>query len=206
MRLDVKFRVRFYGNTRKEHRNGKEFVKWEGGQEVEAVAYDTAVPGFKTANCNTLRLWKSFPSEEFDFDSFNKGNYHNALEDKDQAAYITSVLYPNDSTEGGKELRLKQEYFFSSATIQNVVQRFDRLNKPWGEFPETNVVQLNDTHPTLAAIELLRILIDEKGIEYREAFNIVKKTFNYTNHTVLPEALEKWSVDIFGRILPRHLE
>ena len=202
MRLDTKFNVKFYGYVKEV--NGRKV--WEGGEDVVAVAYDTAVPGFNTFNCNTLRLWKSFPSEEFDFDSFNKGDYHSALDSRNQASYITSVLYPNDSTMSGKELRLKQEYFFSSATIQNILRRFSRLDLPWSEFPNSNVIQLNDTHPTLALVELLRILIDVHQLGYREAFNIVCRTFNYTNHTVLPEALEKWGVDIFEKLLPRHLE
>ena len=202
MRLDTKFKVRFYGHVKEV--NGRKV--WEGGEEVIAVAYDTAVPGFDTFNCNTLRLWKSFPSEEFDFDSFNKGDYQSALDNRNQASYITSVLYPNDSTMSGKELRLKQEYFFSSATIQNIVRRFRRMEKPWSEFPKSNVIQLNDTHPTIAIVELLRILIDDYQLGYREAFDIVCQTFNYTNHTVLPEALEKWGVDVFEKLLPRHLE
>ena len=206
MRLDTQFKVRFYGYCRDASKNGKECREWVGGEEVIAVAYDTAVPGFNTFNCNTLRLWKSFPSEEFDFDDFNRGDFQSALNDKNQASFITSVLYPNDNSLSGKELRLKQEYFFSSASVQNVVNEFSKLHLPWNDFPKYNTLQLNDTHPTLALVELMRILIDEKGLSYGEAFTIVQKTFNYTNHTVLPEALEKWGVDIFERLLPRHLE
>ena len=206
MRLDTQFKVRFYGYCKDTSKNGKECREWVGGEEVIAVAYDTAVPGFNTFNCNTLRLWKSFPSEEFDFDDFNRGDFQSALSDKDQASYITSVLYPNDNSLSGKELRLKQEYFFSSASVQNVVAEFSKYNLPWSDFPKYNTLQLNDTHPTLALVELMRILLDEKGLPYGEAFSIVQKTFNYTNHTVLPEALEKWGVDIFERLLPRHLE
>ena len=206
MRLDTQFKVRFYGYCRDASKNGKECREWVGGEEVIAVAYDTAVPGFNTFNCNTLRLWKSFPSEEFDFDDFNRGDFQSALNDKNQASFITSVLYPNDNSLSGKELRLKQEYFFSSASVQNVVNEFSKLHLPWSDFPKYNTLQLNDTHPTLALVELMRILIDEKGLSYGEAFTIVQKTFNYTKHTVLPEALEKWGVDIFERLLPRHLE
>ena len=206
MRLDTQFKVKFYGYCRDASKNGKECREWVGGEEVIAVAYDTAVPGFNTFNCNTLRLWKSFPSEEFDFDDFNRGDFQSALNDKNQASFITSVLYPNDNSLSGKELRLKQEYFFSSASVQNVVNEFSKLHLPWSDFPKYNTLQLNDTHPTLALVELMRILIDEKGLSYGEAFTIVQKTFNYTNHTVLPEALEKWGVDIFERLLPRHLE
>ena len=206
MRLDTQFPVKFYGFCRYSKKNGKDVREWVGGQEVIAVAYDTAVPGFNTFNCNTLRLWKSYPSLEFDFDEFNRGDYRNSTSQKDQANYITSVLYPNDNSWSGKELRLKQEYFFSSASVQNVVHEFCKLNLPWSDFPKYNCIQLNDTHPTLALLELFRILLDEKCLEYWEAFNIVQETFNYTNHTVLPEALEKWGSDIFERLLPRHLE
>ena len=206
MRLDTQYKVRFYGYCKDEWKNGKKMRVWNGGEEVVAVAYDTAVPGFNTFNCNTLRLWKSFPSNEFNFEEFNKGEHQNAMAERDQASYITSVLYPNDNSISGKELRLKQEYFFSSASVQNIVAEFKKYNLSWDEFPKFNCIQLNDTHPTLALVELLRILIDENGVDYNRAFEIVKKTFNYTNHTVLPEALEKWGVDIFERLLPRHLE
>jgi len=206
MRLDTQYPVRFYGYVRDANKNGKECREWVGGEEVIAVAYDTAVPGFNTFNCNTLRLWKSYPSQEFNFEEFNKGDFQNALSKRDQANFITSVLYPNDNSWSGKELRLKQEYFFSSASVQNVVHEFSKLGLPWSDFPKYNCLQLNDTHPTLALVELFRILLDEKGLDYWEAFNIVQKAFNYTNHTVLPEALEKWGVDIFERLLPRHLE
>ena len=206
MRLDTQFLVRFYGYCRDTKKNGKDCREWVGGQELLAVAYDTAVPGFNTFNCNTLRLWKAFPSHEFYFDDFNRGNFQNALAERDQANYITSVLYPNDNSWGGKELRLKQEFFFSSASVQNVVNEFSKLNLPWSDFPKYNTLQLNDTHPTLALVELFRILLDEKGLDYWETFNIVQKTFNYTNHTVLPEALEKWGTDLFEKLLPRHLE
>ena len=206
IKLDLQFKVRFYGYCKDEYRNGKKVRVWRGGQEVLAIAHDTAVPGFQTFNCNTLRLWKAFPSEEFNFDEFNRGEHQSALEGKDQASYISAVLYPNDSTLSGKELRLKQEYFFSCASIQNIVNRFRRTKAPWSDFPKYNTVQLNDTHPTIALVELLRILIDEYELEYKQAFDIVLRTFNYTNHTVLPEALEKWGVDIFERLLPRHLE
>ena len=206
MRLDTQFKVRFYGYCKDEWKNGKKIRVWKGGEEVVAVAYDTAVPGFNTFNCNTLRLWKSFPSNEFDFEQFNKGEHQSAMAERDQASYITSVLYPNDNSMSGKELRLKQEYFFSSASVQNIVSEFKKYNLNWDEFPKFNCIQLNDTHPTLALVELLRILIDENDVDYNRAFDIVKRTFNYTNHTVLPEALEKWGVDIFERLLPRHLE
>jgi len=206
MRLDINYKVRFYGYCKDEMKNGKNIRVWEGGKEVDAIAFDTVIPGWETLNCNTLRLWKSYPSREFNFESFNKGDYACALAEKDQASYITSVLYPNDSTPTGKELRLKQQYFFCSATINDIIRRFLNSKLPWTEFPNKNAMQLNDTHPTIAVIELLRQLIDIYSLDYAEAYKIVRKSFGYTNHTVLPEALEKWSVDLMTKLLPRHME
>ncbi len=205
-RLDVRHTVRFYGQCRDDFKSGRKVRVWDGGHEVSAVAYDTAIPGWNTFNCNTLRLWKSFPNRQFDFDSFNRGNFSDSLDDSNSASYITSVLYPNDSTPKGKELRLKQEYFFVSATISDIVRRFQRYNLPWSKFPDHNAIQLNDTHPAIAIPELLRQLVDIYLLEYDEAFHIVRRTCSYTNHTVLPEALEKWSVELIGTLLPRHLE
>ena len=206
MRLNTKYKVRFYGYCRDSIVNGKKYRKWCGGDEILAIPYDIPIPGFKTYNCNYLRLWKSFPLEEFNFDLFNQGDFSSSINDKNSANFITSVLYPNDNSLNGRELRLKQEYFFCSATIQDIIKKFKDLKLPWKDFAKYNCIQLNDTHPALAIIELLRILMDEYFLEYKEAFKIVKKTFNYTNHTVLPEALEKWGADIFQKILPRHLE
>ena len=206
IKLETKYKVRFYGYCRDSIVDGKKYRKWCGGDEILAIPYDIPIPGFKTYNCNTLRLWKSFPVEEFNFDMFNKGDFSSSINDKNTANYITSVLYPNDNSLNGRELRLKQEYFFCSATIQDIVKNFKKLKLPWKEFHKYNCIQLNDTHPTLAIIELLRILMDEYYLDYKDAFKIVKKSFNYTNHTVLPEALEKWGADIFKKILPRHLE
>jgi len=205
-RLDVKYNVRFYGQCRDDYKGGKKIRVWDGGNEVSAVAYDTVIPGWNTFNCNTLRLWKSFPNREFDFDSFNRGDFADSVDDSNSASYITSVLYPNDSTFKGKELRLKQEYFFVCATITDIIRRFERYGLPWSKFPDYNAIQMNDTHPAIAIPELLRQLVDIYQLEYEEAFNIVRKTCSYTNHTVLPEALEKWTVELIGKLLPRHLE
>jgi len=151
-------------------------------------------------------LWKSIPASEFDFSSFNAGNYDDAVEAKQRAEYITSVLYPNDSTEAGKELRLKQQYFFCSATVRDVIRRFKKINAEWEDFPKKAALQLNDTHPAIAAIEFLRIMIDEEKLPYELAWKIMHEAFAYTNHTVLPEALEKWSVGLMTHLLPRHME
>ena len=206
MKLDTKYVIKFYGYCRDSFIKDKKYRKWCGGEEFIAIPYDIPIPGYKTYNCNYLRLWKSFPLEEFNFDIFNKGDFSSSIYSKNSANFITSVLYPNDNNLNGKELRLKQEYFFCSATIQDIVYKFKKLKLLWKEFHKYNTIQLNDTHPALAIIELLRILLDEYYLEYNEAIKIVKKSFNYTNHTVLPEALEKWDIDIFKKILPRHLE
>lgn len=206
-RPDVTYPVRFYGHVRKYHDNGVERAVWEGGETVIAQAYDNPVPGYNTYNTNNLRLWRSRPGAEFDFDSFNRGDYFGAISARQSAEYITSVLYPNDSTPAGKELRLKQQYFFCSASLRDIIRRYKR-NHPgdWSQFAAKNQIQLNDTHPAISTVELLRILLDEEKMGYDEAWNIVYHTFAYTNHTVLPEALEKWSVELIQRLLPRHMD
>ena len=206
-RQDVTYQIRFYGSSNKYQDGGQERANWEGCQKVVAMAYDSPIPGFNTYNTNNLRLWRSRPRNTFDFDKFNSSDYHGAIRERQEAEYITSVLYPNDSTDSGKELRLKQQYFFCSASIYDMIGRYkQRHNDRFALFSEKNKVQLNDTHPAIATIELLRILIDEEKLSFEEAWNVGYHTFSYTNHTVLPEALEKWSVDLIGRLLPRHLE
>jgi len=203
-RFDVKYPVRFYG-----HCNG---TQWEGGEVVYAVANDNPVPGFRTTNTINLRLWNSEPTTEFDLASFNDGNYYKAIERRQQAETISSVLYPNDNSYEGKELRLKQQYFFCSATLQDIIRRFKKRSKAagkglnWAQFSDKVAVQLNDTHPTISTAELFRLLMDEEKLGWEEAADIVGKTFAYTNHTVLPEALEKWSLPLFSKVLPRHLD
>ena len=206
-RKDIVYNIGFYGKVRKWQENGEEKSAWEPGEIVRACAYDTPIPGYNTWNTINLRLWSSKPTNQFDFDSFNQGDYFKAIEQRQRAEYITSVLYPNDSTYEGKELRLKQQYFFCAATCRDVLRRF--LKKPyreWEELPQKVSIQLNDTHPALAIPELIRLLVDEHNLSWKKAWNLVSKTFSYTNHTVLPEALEKWSVDLLGNLLPRHLE
>jgi glycogen phosphorylase len=205
-RPEVNYQIRFYGYTEKYDDDGVSRAEWKGGEVVLAKAYDTPIPGYNTFNCNNLRLWKSIPAKEFDFESFNKGDYDTAVEAKQRAEYITSVLYPNDNTNSGKELRLKQQYFFCSATIRDIIRRFKKINKDWKDFPNKAAIQLNDTHPAIAAIEFLRILIDEEKLPWEQSWKIMHDAFSYTNHTVLPEALESWSVGLLGHLLPRHLE
>jgi glycogen phosphorylase len=187
--------------------DGKNHAVWEGGDIVEAVAYDVPVPGYGTPTTNNLRLWSSKASQgEFDFQKFNSGDYENSVADQQRAETISAVLYPNDSLDRGKELRLKQQYFWCAASLFDIVRRFKKSQRAWSAFPDQVAIQLNDTHPTLAIVELQRILVDIEGLEWDEAWKIVTQTFSYTNHTVLPEALEKWSVPLMQNLLPRHLE
>ncbi|KAL5348254.1 Non-essential glycogen phosphorylase [Pseudogymnoascus australis] len=207
-RHDVVVDIQFYGEVRKYHdEDGKSHAEWEGGEIVKATAYDVPIPGFDTAVVNNLRLWSSkAASGEFDFQKFNSGDYESAVADEQRAETISAVLYPNDNLDRGKELRLKQQYFWVAASLYDIVRRFKKSKRAWKEFPDQVAIQLNDTHPTLAIVELQRILIDLEGLEWDEAWSIVTKTFGYTNHTVLPEALEKWSVPLFQNLLPRHLQ
>lgn len=174
---------------------------------MTAIAYDVPIPGYATQSTNNLRLWSSkAASGEFDFQKFNSGEYESSVADQQRAETISAVLYPNDNLDRGKELRLKQQYFWVAASLYDIVRRFKKTKRAWSEFPDQVAIQLNDTHPTMAIVELQRILIDAEGLEWDEAWNIVTQTFGYTNHTVLPEALEKWSVGLFQHLLPRHLQ
>jgi starch phosphorylase len=206
-RPDVVYAVRFYGHVRESQGGSSDKAEWVGGTLVAAVAYDNIIPGFDSFNCINLRLWKSEPSKEFDFDAFNQGRYSDALRDKEWAESLTAVLYPNDNTEAGKELRLRQQYFFVCASMQDILRRFLRgKNRSWDDLPDKIAVQLNDTHPSLAIPEMMRLLVDVEGLAWDRAWSLTKRCFNYTNHTVMAEALEKWSADMLGHVLPRHLQ
>eukprot|EP00918_Siedleckia_nematoides_P027728 GHVU01059686.1.p1 GENE.GHVU01059686.1~~GHVU01059686.1.p1 ORF type:complete len:912 (-),score=150.25 GHVU01059686.1:151-2814(-) len=207
-RHDIVVDIQFYGNVHKyQDENGKQVAVWEGGEIVKAVAYDVPIPGFDTPATNNLRLWSSkAASGEFDFQKFNSGDYESSVADQQRAETISAVLYPNDNLDRGKELRLKQQYFWVAASLYDIVRRFKKTKRAWREFPDQVAIQLNDTHPTLAIVELQRIFIDSEGLEWDEAWSLVTQTFGYTNHTVLPEALEKWSVPLFQNLLPRHLQ
>lgn len=171
------------------------------------MAYDVPIPGYGTSTTNNLRLWSSKASKgEFDFQKFNSGEYEASVGDQQRAETISAVLYPNDNLDRGKELRLKQQYFWCAASLYDIVRRFKKSKKPFSQFPEKVAIQLNDTHPTLAIVELQRILVDIEGLEWNEAWSIVQSTFSYANHTVMPEALEKWSVPLMQNLLPRHLQ
>lgn len=178
---------------------------WTDYFEVMALAYDVPIPGYKNDTVNTLRLWSAKSSRDFDLNFFNQGNYVGAVESKMKTENISKVLYPADHMLEGKELRLRQEYFLSSATVQDIFYRFAKKNDDPKKLPEHAAIQLNDTHPVLAIPELMRILIDERKLSWDEAWDITVKTFAYTNHTILQEALEIWPVSMMGNILPRHL-
>ncbi|KAM5581260.1 alpha-1,4 glucan phosphorylase L isozyme, chloroplastic/amyloplastic [Rosa sericea] len=207
VRNDVSYHVKFYGNVATGS-DGKRH--WIGGEDIEAVAYDVPIPGYKTKTTINLRLWSTkAPSEDFDLYSFNSGEHTKACEALANAEKICYVLYPGDDSLEGKTLRLKQQYTLCSASLQDIVARFERrsgTNVNWEEFPEKVAVQMNDTHPTLCIPELIRILMDLKGLTWKEAWNITQRTVAYTNHTVLPEALEKWSLELMQKLLPRHVE
>eukprot|EP00727_Mastigamoeba_balamuthi_P011751 m51a1_g7199 putative starch phosphorylase (977) ;mRNA; f:192713-196120 len=206
-RLDVTYPIRFGGHVRSVGATTPgqpPRVAWEGGEFVVAVAYDVPVPGHNTFTTLNLRLWSSKPSSEFDFESFNKGDYYKAVENKQLSENITNVLYPNDNTSMGKLLRLKQQYFFVAATLRDIMARFKQRGKPLTEMPSFVSIQLNDTHPTLAIPELMRLLIDEEDVQWATAWMITRHVFSYTNHTVLPEALEMWPAEMIEHLLPRH--
>ncbi|RJP79960.1 MAG: glycogen/starch/alpha-glucan phosphorylase [Desulfobacteraceae bacterium] len=186
--------------------NGRTKVKWIPGKIVKGMAYDTPIMGYKTETAGMLRLWKAEAHESFDFQDFNTGDYYGAVEMKVAAENITKVLYPNDEQLQGKRLRLEQQYFFVSCSLQNLIEMHLLKNAALDDFPETFAVQLNDTHPSIAVAELMRLLVDKYNLEWDNAWRITEKTFCYTNHTLLPEALEKWSVPLFSNLLPRHME
>lgn len=174
----ISLQIQFFGNVRKEvNSEGKTISQWEGGEVVRAVAYDVPIPGYDTPTTNNLRLWSSKASHgEFDFQKFNSGDYESSVADQQRAETISAVLYPNDNLERGKELRLKQQYFWVAASLYDIVRRFKKSKRPWKEFPDQVAIQLNDTHPTLAIVELQRILIDIEGLEWSEAWDIVTST------------------------------
>jgi len=171
-----------------------------------AMAYDTPIPGFGTETVNNMRLWSAKATREMDLRSFNEGNYIRAVQEKIHSENLTRVLYPSDTTEMGRELRFQQEYFFVSASLQDIVWRYLKQHQTLDELPDHVAIQLNDTHPALGIPELMRIMLDEHGLDWEQAWSINTRVFSYTNHTLLPEALETWPVSFFANILPRHLQ
>ena len=199
--------VKLGGHTEhySEHDNRKR-VRWVPMWVVKGIPYDTPILGYRKNTANTLRLWRAEAPESFDFDLFNRGDYYGAVNKKVVSENITKVLYPNDEPLQGRELRLQQQFFFVSCSLQDMLRIMDGQNVPLNRFHEKFTVQLNDTHPSIAVLELMRLLIDERGLDWDVAWPITRNTFAYTNHTLLPEALERWPIALFGKLLPRHLE
>ncbi len=206
-RAEFIYVVNFYGRVEQyTDSNGKHKSRWVDAEEIIAMGYDTPIPGYKNNTVNNMRLWSAKASREFDLNYFNDGDYIKAVSAKSVSENITKVLYPNDNIFEGKELRLRQEFFFVSATVQDIVRRFKKTHSDFKEFPDQVAIQLNDTHPAISIPELMRILLDNEDIDWDTAWDITVKTFGYTNHTILPEALEKWPVSLVSRVLPRHME
>jgi glycogen phosphorylase len=207
VRPEISFYVNFSGHTEYyTDENGKLRVKWIPGRVVKGVAYDTPIAGYMGTTVNMLRLWKSEAVESFDFESFNVGDYYSAVNEKIVSETISKVLYPNDEPEIGKRLRLAQQYFFVSCSLQDMIRVHLLKGTGIKTFHKTFAAQLNDTHPSIAVAELMRLLVDEHGLDWNEAWEITQNTFGYTNHTLLPEALEKWPLPLFSSLIPRLLE
>jgi glycogen phosphorylase len=207
VRPEIYYEVKFGGRTEAgtdEH--GRYRVQWIPDVDVKGEAYDTPILGYRVGTCNTLRLWKAEAVESFDFAAFNHGDYYRAVADKVESENISKVLYPNDELIQGKTLRLQQQYFFVSCSLQDMIRIHLGRHRPLETFHEKWAVQLNDTHPAIAVAELMRLLVDEHGMDWENAWSVTRNTFAYTNHTLLPEALEKWPVNLIGQLLPRHLE
>ena len=206
-RPELLYPVKFYGRVNTITGAGGRFhMEWVDGEDVMAMAYDYPVPGFRNETVNTLRLWAAKSTREFDLGYFNSGDYVKAVQDKNLSENISKVLYPNDYSLAGKELRLKQQYFFVSATLRDILRRYEKFHNSYHDLPDYVAIQLNDTHPSLSVAELMRILVDERMVPWDDAWAITTKTLAYTNHTVLPEALETWPEGLMAHLLPRHLQ
>ena len=206
-RPEVLYQVKFHGRVvdyADEH--GHKNYQWVDTDDVMAMAYDYPIPGYDTGTVNNMRLWAAKSSRDFDLKYFNEGNYIAAVEDKNDSENLSKVLYPDDTTEMGRELRLKQQFFFVSASLQDMLYRYSKSGTALDGLPDKVAIQLNDTHPSIAVAELMRILIDQHHFEWGRAWDITTRTFAYTNHTLMPEALETWPVPLFERVLPRHLQ
>ena len=206
-RPEITFQIKLGGHT--EHitdDNGHYHVAWIPARQVKGVAHDTPVIGYRVNNANLLRLWSAEATKSFDFQAFNVGDYYRAVDEKVISENLTKVLYPNDESAGGRELRLEQQYFLASCSLQDMIRIFRQMDECLDRFDEKYVVQLNDTHPSIAIVELMRLLIDEHAMDWDTAWKVTHRSFAYTNHTLLPESLEKWPVSLFEKILPRHLE
>ncbi|WP_020166388.1 MULTISPECIES: glycogen/starch/alpha-glucan phosphorylase [Methylotenera] len=210
-RPEATYDIKFYGHVVPVNDEHGVRHHWCKAQHVVAMAYDIPVPGYGTDTVNNLRLWSAKATKDFDLHQFNDGNYEQSVEERTDSETISKVLYPNDSSASGRELRLKQQYFFVSASIQDILRRFTttrevKTEKDWADLPNKVAIQLNDTHPAIGVAEMMHQLVDIHGLAWNFAWDLVVKIFAYTNHTLMPEALETWSVDLFGSLLPRHLE
>lgn len=206
-RPELAFDVKFGGHTEYSFdEKGHYIVRWVPGYVVKGVAYDTLITGYRVNTVNLLRLWKAEACESFNFRAFNVGDYYGAVNEKVASENITKVLYPNDEVFQGRQLRLNQQYFFVSCSLQDLIRVHLLRGNPIQKFHELNAIQLNDTHPAIAVAELMRLLVDEHHLDWEKAWDITRNTFAYTNHTLLAEALEKWPVPLLGSLLPRHLE
>lgn len=206
-RPEVLYPVEFYGRVEEVRDSvGERTYKWLDTEKVFAMAYDTPVVGFGGDTINTLRLWSAKPTRDFHLGHFNDGDYVKSVEQKVLSETLSRVLYPNDATDAGRELRFKQEYFFTSASLQDVLRRYLQHHSGFDLLPERAAIQLNDTHPSIGIAELMRLLVDKHGVAWDRAWDITQRTFAYTNHTLLPEALETWPVRLIERVLPRHMQ
>jgi glycogen phosphorylase len=206
-RPEIAFHVGFGGHTHtRRDAHGHDRVIWTPEHHVRGVAYDTPIPGYKVTTVNLLRLWQAQAAESFDFQAFNAGDYFGAVDQKIVSENITKVLYPNDSSAQGKVLRLQQQYFFASCALQDIIRLYGQRSKGLIGLPDKFTAQLNDTHPSIAVAELMRLLVDVHAMGWDEAWDITRRTFAYTNHTLLPEALEVWPLEMFSKLLPRHIE
>jgi len=206
-RPEYKVTIKYFGKTMYYTDNaGNTRISWIDTDDIIALPYDIPVPGYGVNNVNTLRLWSARAADEFNLQYFNNGDYIGACQDKISSENISKVLYPNDNNVSGKELRLKQQYFFTSASLQDIIRRYLQSNTDFTAFADKVAIQLNDTHPAISIVELMRLLMDEHKLGWNEAWDIVIRTFAYTNHTLMPEALEKWPVSLMKRLLPRHME
>jgi glycogen phosphorylase len=207
VRSEITFDVKLGGRTEPYYdEKGRYRVRWRPEKVVKGVAYDTPIPGYRVPTTNLLRLWKAEAAESFDFEAFNVGDYYRAVDEKVASETVSKVLYPNDEPEAGKQLRLAQQFFFVSCSLQDMLRLLMMRGKPLNELHSYWAVQLNDTHPSIAVAELMRLLVDEHAIEWDEAWAITQWTCGYTNHTLLAEALERWPLPLFAKLLPRHLE
>jgi starch phosphorylase len=198
--------VHFYGRVERGEKDGRSVARWVDTSEVLGVPFDTPIAGYDNNTVNTLRLWSARASKELNLAVFNAGDYRAAVEDKAMSESISKVLYPNDHSPQGKELRLKQQYFFVACSLADIMRRFEKSGAKLQDLPKKAAIQLNDTHPAIAVAELMRILVDDRGMAWSEAFEITRGCIAYTNHTLMSEALERWPVWLFERLLPRHLE